>query len=186
MHIKPLSPELLDDYLAFFDNAVFTENPGWSQCYCYSFHFTGTSEQWNREGNRKAVADLIKKSELRGYLAYEGTLPIGWCNTNDRQNYQSLKKYYDLPEKPAGKICSIVCFMVHHNHRRKGVAQKILERISADYSTLGYDCLEAYPARGNLSCEGHYKGPLTMYEKSGFNRIMEHEKYFVVRKKFVD
>ena len=182
MQIKPLSPELLNDYLSFFDNAVFTENPGWSQCYCYSFHFTGTRDQWNREGNRKAVSDLIKKSELRGYLAYDGHLPIGWCNANERSNYQSLHKYYDLPEKPDGKICSIVCFLVHHEYRRKGVAKKILERIIEDYSTLAYDYLEAYPARGNASCEGHYKGPLAMYEKSGFKKTMEQEKYYVVRK----
>ena len=186
IQIKPLSPELLDDYLEFFDNAIFTDNPEWSKCYCYSYHFTGTSEQWNREQNRKAVIDLINKNYLRGYLAYDGTVPIGWCNANDRQNFQSLSRHYDLPEKPAGKICSIVCFVVHPDYRRKGVAQRILEQISKDYSTRDYDCIEAYPAKGNQSCEGHYRGPLALYNKSGFIKIDEQENNFIVRKDLLD
>jgi len=68
--IKPLSPELLDDYLHFFDNIVFAENPEWSACYCYSFHFTGSPDQWNKESNRSAAIRLIRRNELKGYLAY--------------------------------------------------------------------------------------------------------------------
>lgn len=47
--IKPLAPELVEDYLFFFDNMVFTENPEWSACYCFSYHFIGTNEQLNRD-----------------------------------------------------------------------------------------------------------------------------------------
>jgi len=46
--IRPLTPDLLDDYLFFFDNIVFKENPDWSVCYCFSYHFTETKKQWNQ------------------------------------------------------------------------------------------------------------------------------------------
>jgi len=50
--IKALSADLLKDFLFFFDNMVFIENPDWSGCYCFSFHFIGTNDQWNRDENR--------------------------------------------------------------------------------------------------------------------------------------
>ena len=181
--IKPLSPDLLGDYLFFFDNLVFTENPGWSACYCFSFHFTGTKKQWTKENNRASVIRYILENKIKGYLAFSGTVPVGWCNVNDRKNYSSLFKYYDLTGNPGDKVGSIVCFTIHPEFRRKGVAVQLLDRICSDYATLDYDYLEAYPGKGDLSCEGHYKGPLELYRRSGFQIEKEFKNYLVVKKK---
>jgi len=181
--IKPLSADLLNDYLYFFDNIVFTENPGWSRCYCYSFHFIGTDDQWNKDENRSSVIKLIKENKMSGYLAYHDNKAIGWCNVNNRLNYQRLLKYYDLVDNPDDKACSIVCFVISPEFRRKGVAQKILEQIIIDYTTLDYDYLEAYPGKGKLSCEKHYKGPLSLFEKFDFKIEKEYDDYYVARKK---
>ena len=180
--IKPLSPGLLNDYLFFFDNIVFSENPEWSRCYCYSFHFTGTSEQWNKESNRAAVIRMINDNKLKGYLAYWGNRPIGWCNANDKRNFQALGKYYDVIDKGMDNVCSIVCFLISPDRRRQGIAQQFLVQVCEDYSSLGYDYLEAYPGKGELSCEKHYKGPLSLYKKLGFKIHRELEDYLVVRK----
>jgi ribosomal protein S18 acetylase RimI-like enzyme len=180
--IKPLTPGLKDDYLYFFDNLRFEENPDWSACYCFSFHFTGTKDQWTKENNRKAVIKYINEKKLTGYLAYANDVPIGWCNVNVRSNYQSLQKYYDLQDIKSGKICSIVCFTISSEYRRKGIASRILEQICNDYSEEDCDCLEAYPGIGELSSEQHYKGPLDIYLKFGFNVVKEYDNYAIVRK----
>ena len=161
---------------------VFSENPDWSACYCFSFHFTGTTEQWNREENRSSVIRYITENKMAGYLAYSDNKPVGWCNANNRLNYQSLLKYYDLVYQPDEKVCSIVCFLISPDYRRKGVAQLILERIYNDYSLSDYDYLEAYPGKGTLSCERHYKGPLSLYEKLDFQIHKEYDDYYVIRK----
>jgi len=180
--IKPLSPELLKDYLLFFDNMEFSENPDWSACYCYSFHFTGTKEQWHREANRAAVGRLINEDKMRGYLAFSNGNPVGWCNVNNKSNYQSLAKHYGLTNDPEDKVCSIVCFVIKPEYRRKGVAQKILEQIINDYAIRDYDYLEAYPGQGDLSDERHYVGPLSLYEKFDFKIVKTLDKHFMVRK----
>ena len=126
--VKPLMPDLLEDYLSFFDNLVFTENPDWSGCYCYSFHFVGPDEQWNKEDNRSSVIKLINEKEMAGYLAYSDNKPVGWCNANDRLKYQRLLKYYDLMDNPHDKVCSIVCFVVQSDYRRKGIAESFWNR----------------------------------------------------------
>jgi len=86
-------------------------------------------------------------------------------------------------DNPDDKVCSIVCFLISPEHRRKGIAQKILEQICNDYSMKDYDYIEAYPGKGNLSCERHYKGPLSLYEKFDFKIEKEYDDYYVVRKK---
>jgi len=180
--IKPLSANLLDDYLFFFDNMVFTENPDWSECYCYSFHFTGPSDKWKKDQNRSSVISLIQENKMAGYLAYHESKPVGWCNANNRNNYQRLLKFYDLIDNPDDKVCSIVCFVIDPSLRRKGIANDILKKLIIDYSSLDYDYLEAYPGKGNLSCEKHYKGPLDLYEKHNFKIFKEYDDYYVVRK----
>ncbi|MFC2112928.1 GNAT family N-acetyltransferase [Bacteroidota bacterium] len=182
IEIKSLTPDLLNDYLFFFDNMVFSENPDWSKCYCYSFHFTGTSGQWNKDSNRAAVISMINDSTLKGYLAYSDDKPIGWCNANDRKNFQALDRYYDVDDKEPDLVCSIVCFLISPDHRRQGIAQKFLSQVNEDYSSQGYDYLEAYPGKGDLSCEKHYKGPLSLYKKLGFKTYKEFKDYLVVRK----
>jgi GNAT superfamily N-acetyltransferase len=180
--IKPLSPELLDDYLLFFDNMVFTEHPDWARCYCYSFHFTGTAEAWTRDRNRKAVATLISEGMMKGYLAYSGNTPVGWCNVNDRKNFQSLAKTVELPDMPGKRTASVVCFVVQAALRGKGIAGLLLEKIIADYSKKGYDYLEAYPVKGETSCEKNFKGPLSLYDRNNFLRVKETRSYYIVRK----
>ena len=39
--IKSLGPELTDDFLYFFDNLAFSDNPEWAGCYCHFYHFKG-------------------------------------------------------------------------------------------------------------------------------------------------
>ena len=180
--IKPLTPALLDDYLYFFDNMLFTEHPDWSSCYCFSYHFTGTKEQWNREQNRASIIEFVNDNKMTGYLTYANNKPIGWCNTNDRLNYQRLVKYYNLIDNTDDKVCSIVCFLIHPDYRRQGIAQKMLDKICIDYSNKDYDYIEAYPGKGKLSCEGHYRGPLELYKKYNFKIKNEHDDYYVMRK----
>jgi len=33
--VRPLSQDLFGDYLRFFDDKAFTDNPRWAFCYCY-------------------------------------------------------------------------------------------------------------------------------------------------------
>lgn len=182
IEIKPLSPELIDDYLFFFDNMVFTEHLDWSKCYCYSFHFTGADEQWNKKANRAAVIKLISEAKMKGYLAFSNNTPIGWCNVNDRNNYQRLGSTYKLEDNPGKKICSIVCFLISPEYRRKGIANLLLDKIIDDYSLSDFDYLEAYPEKNSSSCEKNYKGHLGLYERKNFKISSEHNRYYIVRK----
>jgi hypothetical protein len=53
--VKELTPSLRDDFLFFFDNVAFADNPDWSDCYCYPFQFADRG----RVENRRAASNQI-------------------------------------------------------------------------------------------------------------------------------
>jgi len=181
-NIKPLSAHNVEDFLSFFESVEFREHPHWSLCYCYSFHFTGPAEQWNKENNRSSVRELIQAGKMTGYLAYHHEIPVGWCNVNNRLNFQRLLKYYKLIEPDHQHVCSIVCFLIHPDYRRRGISQQILNRIESDCHSRGDKILEAYPTKRSLSCENQYMGTMEFYGKNGFDIVKEFEDYYLVRK----
>ena len=181
--IRPLTKELKEDYLYFFDNIVFDENPDRSICYCNDFHFLGDVATCTREMSRSIIMDRLDENKQKGYLVYDNDTPVGWCNVNNRLNFQRLLRDYDVIDNPDDMACSIVCFLMNPDYRRKGIARMILERIILDYSDTDFDYLEAYPKKGELSSEGNFKGPLELYKRFDFKVHKEHDDYYVVRRK---
>src|SRR3989442_7033571 len=59
--VKELTPSLRDDFLLFFDNVAFADNPDWSDCYCYAYHF---SDRGKAE-NRRAASNQIEESRIQ-------------------------------------------------------------------------------------------------------------------------
>lgn len=182
IEIRPLMKDLQDDYLLLFDNMIHKENPDWSKCYCNDFHFLGDVETCTRDISRSLIINRIKENELQGYLVYENNDPIGWCNANDRLNYQRLLRDYDLIDNEKDKVCSVVCFLIHPDYRRQGISQKILEKIIADYSNMDYDYIESYPKKG-ASSSSNFKGPMELYKRNNFKIHKENKEYYVMRKK---
>jgi ribosomal protein S18 acetylase RimI-like enzyme len=181
IEIRPFTKDLKDDYLSLFDNMIHKENPEWSKCYCNDYHFLGDVETCTLDMSRVMIIDRIDENELQGYLVFYNGKAIGWCNVNNRFNYQRLLRDFDLIDNPEDKACSIVCFLIHPDYRRKGISQKIIEKIIDDYSNTDYDYIESYPRKDDPSAS-NFKGPMELYKRNGFKIYKEQETYFVMRK----
>jgi len=184
--IKALKPELLDDFLHFFDNVAFTDNLEWDKCYCHFYHFNGTGKQFQKttaEQNRNASKQLILANKMHGYIAYnDDGQPIGWCNANVKENFSKSMLSKKILKASGGNIVSIVCFIIAPGYRRQGIARKLLQTACSDTSSKNYDNLEAYPRKGDLTDAMHYHGPLSLYESEGFTIYKEFKDYYIVRK----
>lgn len=193
IEIKKLNPDLISDYVDFFDNRAFSDHIEWSACYCVFFHWNEAYDKSLKapgvdmhEHNRNLAVELIKKGVLKGYLAYENDLVIGWLNTNDKSMYETLNKVNrpDIWEEgdKGLKIKSITCFTVAPDYRRKGIASALLERALNDATSEGYDFAESY-VRAIENPERNYHGHETFYLKAGFEtyKTLENEK--IQRKK---
>lgn len=180
--VKPLVPELLNDYLAFFDSDAFADNPEWAGCFCYfnqAQHEIKPWEQRTRTGNRTAVSMLIEARQMSGYLAYVGNRVVGWCNTGPRARYTTLN---NTAEPLLDRIGSIVCFIVAQRYRRQGVATFLLDSACNGLRKQGLTIAEAYPRRSVQTDASHYHGPLQMYQDAGFEVFDERDGVITVRK----
>jgi GNAT superfamily N-acetyltransferase len=182
LDIRTLSPSNLEDYLAFFESIPFTEHPDWNRCYCYSFHFTGPDEEWDKDRNREAVRKLVLRGGMTGLLAYHQGRPVGWCNVNRRRNFQRLASHYPIKDPEDPGFASIVCFLVHPDYRRKGITRSLLLTAIDNARKEGFCCMEAYPARSTSSIEKNYHGYLSLYQETGFDLINTLDHCYVVRK----
>jgi GNAT superfamily N-acetyltransferase len=193
IEIKKLSPELANDYLEYFDNIAFTDNIEWSGCYCVWYHWNDTLEDESKKytavgGNcfkRNLALKYIQNGILKGYLAYEDGNVVGWCNTNDKENYESLSKEKcpELWENISSyeKVKSIVCFSIAPHMRRKGIASLLLNRVCMDAFEEGFTYVEAYPGTGEVNTHS-YHGPYSIYEKYGFTVFKDLGGEVIVRK----
>lgn len=184
--IRPLCPELCEDWLSFFDKIAFLDHEEWAFCYCLEGHLDPeTQEQWNdaKERREKAIA-LIQAGEMQGYLAYARDTVVGWCNVNERANYRYLTEMFRQIEYQPEEtnVKAIFCFLIAPEYRGMGIAQRLLERVCEDAAQAGYTCVEAYPF-ADKQFEFQYHGTIRMYERNGFAEIADLKYVKVMCKK---
>lgn len=180
--IKPLTPELSDDYFDFFENRAFTDDSPY-RCYCQVYQMSkeqgkaaidNVEEQDIGRVAREVAEQQIADGVLRGYLAYVDGQAIGWCNANDRANYPA-DPYYDVPFYAPGKNLekAVICFEIAPEYRRKGVATALLDRVIADAKSEGYQAVVGFPVVRSERFEWDFHGPIRLYEKAGFVKVSE-------------
>lgn len=183
--IRELTPELLDDYLKFFDNDAFADNPAWAGCYCMYYHFSGTDEEWDvrtASENRATISDLIRNGQAHGLLAYVGGKPVGLCKVAPRLALPKLNLHKDLQVDDADRVGSIVCFVIAKPYRGRGIARRLLDAACDVLASRGFAFAEAYPCKHAESEADNYPGPLKMYLAAGFTIFREVDKHVIVRK----
>lgn len=189
LEIKPLSPDLLEDYLYFFENVAHTDNPEWDRCYCLNYCSVSNKEAnfSSPDFRRELAIDYVNKGQIQGYMAFVDGKPIGWCNTQKKDDCLDCAGWGLLSSQPFEfqknpKVKSIFCFTVAPHMRRKGVSKALINRAIEDAVLEGFDFVEAYPNK-NASDEYYdYVGPLALYQSFGFEVVQEMDKRLVVQK----
>ena len=188
--IKKLAFELKDDYLDFFDHRAFSDGNPNGPCYCTSpnqdektikqmvgeFQANGV-----KETIRKYAVEMLDKGEINGYLAFDDGLSIGWCNAADLDSYKGFVPDF-ARENKCGKTVAIVCFEIAPGYRGKGIVSAFIERVCADAKANGYVAVEGYAKIIEYRDEYDFTGPVHLYEKAGFSRIVEQNGVAVMRK----
>jgi len=99
--IRPLSSDLLPDFLEYFEGSAFADNPGWRSCYCQFLYVDHSRIHWaerTAEQNRRAACERICSSRMQGHLAYRKGQVVGWCNAAPRA---MMDAFADEPDPDA-------------------------------------------------------------------------------------
>lgn len=204
IEIKELVPDLEEAYFDFFDHRAFSDGSPYYPCYCNAFNMSavdienmreqaklygGGIEEWKKV-LRESATHMVREGKIRGYLAFDNGIAIGWCNANDRMNYYRVGEF-DLDHVPEDRtpsdcqrkrqIKSIVCFEISPEYRGKGIATQLLNRVCADAQSEGYDFVEAYPTEQTQNTLA-FTGPIHLYEKAGFTEFSRVGSTIIMRK----
>lgn len=180
--IRELTPDLLDDFLRFFDRDAFTDNPEWADCYCMEPFFTGTDDEWDAPRNRAAIRGLIRGRQAQGLLAYVEGRPVGWCNATPRPALTGYNRWPEYRTDDPERVGAIACFVIAPAFRRRGVARALLDAACDKFRRRGLAYAEGYPARAEASDAAAYHGPLALYLAAGFTPYREEEEFTIVRR----
>lgn len=186
LDIQPLSQNLIPNYLDYFDNRAFADNPEWAFCYCHFLYADRQVKPWGQykaAENRQAVIRLIGDGQLRGYLAFVDDQPIGWCNATPKVLVPELR---DLWPEDASQVGSIGCFVIAKPHRGQGVASQLLAAACDGFREQGLKFAEGYPLPRSKSESSNHFGPLNMFLSAGFEVYKKKSGRRVVVRKRLD
>ncbi|MGB5909720.1 MAG: GNAT family N-acetyltransferase [Promethearchaeia archaeon] len=181
--IKPLTSDLTEDFLHFFDNIGFVDNPDWDSCYCQFYHIEGSRKKWakrTKEQNRNSSKALITSGKMKGFLAYLDGKPVGWCNANSKENYSYI--LFEDESNNEKKVATVVCFLIAPSYRNKGIARLLLKEAYKYYKSKKYDYIESYPVKNHKSDAHNYHGPYSLFLSEGFSVFKELKGIYVMRK----
>ena len=188
--IRPLTSELNADYLDFFDHRAFTDDNPNGPCYCTSpnqkeeeiqqmvseFKTSGVKETL-----RKFAVEMLDQNKIRGYLAYDGEMAVGWCNAANMETYLGFVPAF-ARQNACGKTISIVCFEIAPEYRGKGIASALINRVCDDAKSGGYVAVEGYAALSDEWNDFDYQGPVRLYQKAGFTEVARENGQVIMRK----
>jgi len=185
LRFHALSPARLDDYLRFFDERAFADNPQWAGCYCYFPLHDPAKTDWaarTSAQNRAAIIESARAGRSHGYLAYEGAEAVGWCSAGRWAQFPMLR---DVPEGDADTTGVLMCFVVAAERRGRGVATGLLGAACAGLRAEGVKVVRARSVRSADAARNHF-GPLSMYLAAGFAIAAERADGTVLLRKTLD
>ena len=179
--IKRLTPELVEDYLHFFDTTPHEDGIDENKCYCVcwcSADHRGETDLSSDAKRRELAREYVIKGIMQGYLAYQGSKVVGWCNANTKSECQDCISWLRFMQSVECddsilKVKSIFCYVIAPEMRRKGIATKLLERVCTDAQMDGFDIVESYPKKEFVNVARDFMGPSSMYKKMGFTIYKE-------------
>ncbi len=192
IEIRKLTPDLAEEYVNFFDVTPHDDNVEEHKCYCVCWcnEDYKSKDLSTAEKRRELAFQYVKDNNLQGYLAYSDGKVVGWCNANTKSDclkcasWQRFMSYVPLEESDTDiKVKSVFCFMIASEKKRQGIATLLLERVCQDAAQDGFHFVEAYPYKEFSYQSSDFGGYFELYNKLGFQVVLETEQGLVMRKK---
>jgi GNAT superfamily N-acetyltransferase len=171
IEVVPATPDRWDDVVTILGRG------GDVGCWCQAPRGIAVGYGKSEPGARRAaLREQLADDPPAGMLAYVGGEVAGWCGFGPRQRLPRLERSRTIPKVDDEPVWSVLCFNVRPGFRRQGVAAALLEGVVEYARQSGAPGVEAYPVDpdgGRVDVSFGYVGVTPMFEKLGFERIVE-------------
>jgi GNAT superfamily N-acetyltransferase len=127
-----------------------------------------------REKNKAAFYEIVKRGPSPGLLAFDGDLPVGWCQLTPRHALPWLERSWRLKRVDNLRVWSISCFYVRKGYRKKGITSALIAAAVKAAKKAGAPALEAYPLDARLTPSSSGTGYATTFARAGFKVVGRH------------
>jgi GNAT superfamily N-acetyltransferase len=169
LRIEPLTP---DFWPALED--LFGERGACNGCWCMYWRIGAAYRKRPREMNRKDFRQVVKAGPPPGLLAFDGDLPVGWCQITPRDSLPWLERTWRLRPVDGLPVWSISCFYVRIGYRRHGINVALIRAAIEAAKKVGAPAVEAYPLDGELSPSATSTGYASTFARLGFKEVARH------------
>jgi GNAT superfamily N-acetyltransferase len=171
IEVVPATPDRWDDVVMILGGN------GDLGCWCQAPRGLAVGYGKAKPGARRAaLRQQLEDEPPAGMLAYVDGEVAGWCGFGPRPRLPRLERSKTIPKVDDQPVWSVLCFNVRVGYRRRGVAAALLEGV-VDYARRsGAPGVEAYPIDpdgGRVDVSFGYVGVTPMFERLGFERIVE-------------
>jgi GNAT superfamily N-acetyltransferase len=150
---------------------LFGTNGACAGCWCMWFRLPRS--EWvagKGDGNKRALAKLLRAGTEPGLIAYAGREPAGWVALAPREEYVRLAASRTLKAIDARPVWSVSCFFIARAYRGQGLMTELIEAAAAFAGKRGATLLEGYPSnpKRKTSDTFIYTGTLGSFARAGF------------------
>ena len=145
-------------------------------CWCMYYRKSGSAGWPTKDRaklNREALKSLADKGEHVGLIGYQDGVPVGWLSFGPREDFTRLANSKVMAAVDDEKVWSIICFVVPSEHRKQGVAKRLLDAALAYCRKKKVKLVEAYPVdkEGRTADGNLWFGTKSMFDAAGFEEV---------------
>jgi GNAT superfamily N-acetyltransferase len=164
--IRPLT---LDLWPALED--LFGKTGACHRCWCMYWRIGGTYLKRRPAQNKAAFREIVKHGPPPGLLAFDGDVPVGWCQLTPRDALPWLDRTWRLERVDARPVWSLSCFYVRKGYRKRGVTSALIAAALKAARRVKAPALEAYPLDAALTPSASGTGYASTFARAGFKTV---------------
>ncbi|HET7578818.1 MAG TPA: GNAT family N-acetyltransferase [Bacillales bacterium] len=181
VEIRPLTPDRWHDVERLFGKYGASEG-----CWCMNWRLRNKDfKNRSNAANRSDFKEIVEEDRQPGLLAYVEEEPVGWCSIAPRLEFSERithsHVFKPVDDKP---VWSILCFYVHKDFRKRGIARQLLKAAIEYAIARGAKTLEAFPkdSTGRASDAEVYTGTVNLFQEFNFTEVRRrHPKRPIMR-----
>ena len=164
--IRPLSPDL---WPALED--LFGPLGACNGCWCMYCRIGAEYKKRPRESNKADFRAIVRRGPPPGLLAFDGDLPVGWCQVTPRDAVPWLDQTWRLKRVDDLPVWSLSCLYIRIGYRRRGVSVALIKEAMRMAKRAKAPALEAYPFDAAVSPSSTSTGFASTFARLGFKVV---------------
>jgi GNAT superfamily N-acetyltransferase len=133
----------------------------------------GGAYRGRRAENKETLRTIVRRGPSPGLLAFNGDLPVGWCQLTPRDALPWLDRMWWFQRVDDLPVWSISCFFVRRDYRRQGIMTQLVAAAVKTAKRAKASALEAYPidTSTSKSSSNIFVGTASTFARAGFKEV---------------